>query len=295
MTNRGARYLQHARSAVRAIAGLEGTNARTDRVLADLHRRQTFRLIGELRRRQMEPHASIVDLSLAELSIFSQNGEDGVIASLVNAISDIPPFFVEFGVQDGSECNTRIVAEYLGWSGLYFEPDPRGFVELERRFVATSRIRTAREAVSPENINDLFTMNSVPERFGVLSIDIDGQDYWVWKALDERFQPDIVVVEYNSGFPVHVSLVEPSGTPFRNVRTAEFGATLGAFTTLAQQKGYQLVHCESSGVNAFFVHNDVVRENGAHFRGIVDRSPNYYLSGQGHPALGDRPMVTPPT
>jgi hypothetical protein len=94
-----------------------------------------------------------LDLRTAQLWVFSQNGEDGVLHRLIHGLGIEDPVFVEFGVEDGSECNTRLLAEVFGWSGWYFEPDPEGFEALSDRHRNTPRVRCAQRAISPENVN----------------------------------------------------------------------------------------------------------------------------------------------
>lgn len=165
------------------MVGLGSFAARTDRRLADLEARQTYSLIGQLASRPILRFDGRVDLRQVELKVFSQNGEDSLLNVILRTIGDSPTYFVEFGVQDGSECNTRLLAEFLGWSGVYFEPDPESFARLRRRYPAGGRVVLRDVAVDPDNVNSLFDAVGVANRFGVLSIDVDGQDYWIWKAL----------------------------------------------------------------------------------------------------------------
>jgi len=216
------------------------------------------------------------NLTTAELRVFSQNGEDGVLAEIFGRIGVGGSSFVEFGVGDGSQCNTRFLVDVLGWSGVYFESSAVAFERLHRRLTHREDVATVMAHVTPDNVDALFAAAAVPSDFDVLSIDIDGQDYWVWKALVE-YRPRVVVIEYNSAIPPTERLVEPCG--HRSDRTSYLGASLGALEKLAAVKGYQLVHTELAGINAFFVRDDLAtlfsRDD------VVHRGPNFGLVGSG--------------
>jgi hypothetical protein len=218
-------------------------------------------------------------LSAAELRVFSQNGEDGVLAEIFSKIGTTNQFFVEFGVQDGLECNTRLLMEVLGWSGVYFEPDGNSFSRLSERLQNRDDVATFREFVTPDNVNTLFAQAAVPVELDLLSIDIDGQDYWVWEALD-GFRPRVVVIEYNTALPVEPRVVETKGAVQDRSTAFNFvGASLGAMQDLGRRRGYTLVHAELAGVNLFFVRDDLA----APFEGFLARGPNHYLRGYTHP------------
>jgi hypothetical protein len=186
-------------------------------------------------------------LNAYERKVYSQNGEDGILEELFHRIGTTNRFFVEFGVQDGSECNTRYLKDRNGWRGIWLDGDGDGN-DVQKAFITA------------ENINGLFEQYRVPYEFDLLSIDIDGNDLWVWKALNDVYNPRVVVIEYNSTVPRWKSAsiaYDPShvwdGTNY-------FGASLKALNKIATEKGYQLVCCDKRSVNAFFVRADVVNE-----------------------------------
>jgi hypothetical protein len=228
-------------------------------------------------------------LTAAELRVFSQNGEDGVLAEIFDRIGEGDRYFVEFGAEDGLEGNTRFLRDVLGWRGTYVEADADRHRRLSAR-VDPEACTVVRSTVTPGNIESLLQGAGVPEAFDLLSIDIDGQDYYVWEAI-RRFRPRVVVIEYNAGLVPGRRLVEPSGTgPWD--RTDFFGASIEALTALGRSKGYQLVHTELAGINAFFVAD----ESAAPFAGITvpRRAPNYELRGLRHPPdPSGRTFVTP--
>ena len=195
---------------------------------------------ADLRRwRARRSGVPVSDLTPFEKRYSSQNGEDGILEAIFALVGTTNRYFVEFGVEDGRVCNTRRLRE-RGWSGLQMDPrDPPG------RGVA-------REFVTAENIEALLEKHGVPPVFDLLSIDIDGNDYWVWKAIRAR-RARVVVVEYNATVPPSESRTIVYDPAFRWDGTDYFGAGLRALEKLGREKGYALVGCDSRGVNAFFV------------------------------------------
>lgn len=239
--------------------------------------RGVYPALGELARR----YGSAPDLTAAELRVFSQNGEDGVIAAILERVGTGGGGFVEFGCQDGTEGNTVFLAQVMGWPGVYLEADDAAFEALERRYAATPRVRTVHAAVEPDTVEALFAGAGVPEEPDVLSIDVDGNDYWIWKAI-AGFRPRLVIVEYNGSLDPASRRVMPYRQGFRWDHTSGYGASLGALEDLAVEKGYRLVHTELAGVNAFFVREDLA---GGLPQGdaVPRRAANYALMGSEHP------------
>lgn len=237
------------------------------------------RLLQELRRQPGEP-AAAADLTGYEFQVCSQNGEDGVLAEILRRIGVAERTFVEFGVETGTEGNCVALADVAGWSGLFIEADPGAHHHLHQKYRWSEAVRTLHAAVTPQNVEKLFAERDVPQRPDVLSIDIDGGDYWVWQAV-EAYQPRVVVIEYNSALDPRQRLVQPADWPGWD-GTDFFGASLGALVELAGRKGYRLVHCELAGVNAFFVHAGEKGEFPA-TEDVQRRGPNYYLGAFGHP------------
>jgi hypothetical protein len=227
-----------------------------------------------VRRHAGERSAPDDDLTAAELKVASQNGEDGVVAEiLVRLGGPAHRHFVEFGVDTGAEGNCVFLADVLGWHGLFIEGGADGFARLEAKYRPTP-VEARRALVTPGNVNDLLA--EVPHEFDVLSIDVDGDDLWIWQAL--TFRPRLVVIEYNAALPSDQVLVQPPDTTPDG--TDFFGASLAALVEVAREKGYRLVHCEQTGVNAFFVRDDL----GGDWPGRVrPRGPNYHLEAHGHP------------
>lgn len=221
------------------------------------------------------------DLTGYEFQVFSQNGEDGVVAEILRRVGVTNRWFVEFGVESGREGNCVALADVAGWQGLFMEADPGSHHLLHQKYRWNDRVRTLHAAVTPERVAELFALGGVPAEPDVMSIDIDGADYWVWRALTD-YRPRVVVIEYNAGLDPEQRLVQPPDTGGWS-GTAFFGASLGALVALGQAKGYRLAHCEMAGVNAFFVRGDLPGEFMPPEQ-VRRRGPNYFLTSYGHPA-----------
>ena len=189
-----------------------------------------------------------------EHQVFSQNAEDGILAEIFRRIGVESRFFVEFGAGNGLENNTAFLLTQ-GWRGCWMEADPALTKEIRRRFqepLGNGTLKFLCDFITAENVESRFKHLGIPTKFDLLSLDIDRNTYHIWKAL-ERFQPRVVVVEYNSTFPPEVEWIanyEPM-QPWNN--TAYFGASLKAYERLGASLGYVLVGCDFSGTNAFFV------------------------------------------
>ena len=240
--------------------------------------RAVYPALGELARR----YGGGPDLTASELRVFSQNGEDGVLAAIFDRIGTGGGSFVEFGIQDGTEGNTVFLAQVMGWSGVYLEAEEASYAALARRYGANPRVATVHAAVEPDTVEALFAQAGVPEEPDVVSIDVDGNDYWIWRALT-RHRPRVVVIEYNGSLDPASRRVMPYTPGFRWDHTSGYGASLGALEDLGAEKGYRLVHTELAGVNAFFVREDLAGGLPAG-DAVPRRSANHALMGLEHPA-----------
>ncbi|MEA2142971.1 MAG: hypothetical protein QOI64_1401 [Solirubrobacteraceae bacterium] len=254
--------------------------------------RVTLLALAEITRRAQASASAVGangDLSRYELRVFSQNGEDGVIAEVLRRIGRSSGYFVEFGVGAGVEGNCVLLADAFGWSGLFMDANPRLADELRRKYPGSGRVTTRRAIVRPDNVEALFAEADVVAEPDVLSIDIDGGDYYIWEAI-ESYRPRVVIIEYNSALDPTRRLVQPRDRGAWD-RTTFFGASLGALEALGERKGYVLVHTDLSGNNAFFVR----RELAGSFpdpASVPRRASNFYLLGLTHlPDRGRRRFV----
>ena len=194
---------------------------------------------------------------------FSQFDEDGLLDEVFRRIGTTSRTFVEFGVGDGLE-NNSLAFLLAGWRGLWIEADPVHQDRIRSGFAAALEARQLTlvgEFVTAENIEDLLARGGVAEEPDLVSIDIDGNDYWVWKAM-RRFRPRVVVIEYNASLGRTAQVVRPYDPGARWDGSTGFGASLAALEGLGREKGYSLVGCSVAGVNALFVRSDLV---GQHF------------------------------
>ena len=207
------------------------------------------------------------ELNLSEVKVYSQNGEDGILLYLLTRTGVESGAFIEIGCGDGRECNAANLAINFGCVGCMIDASPDR-IEKARRFYGmvlmdqSSRVQLTCERIGVENINKVVTRLASGTTPDLLSIDIDGNDYWVWKALTS-VQPTVVVIEYNASLGKDRSISTVYDPNFdiqaKHPSGIYHGASLAALAKLGKEKGYQLVGCDSTGVNAFFVRSDVAR------------------------------------
>ncbi|MAE81201.1 MAG: hypothetical protein CMB80_00590 [Flammeovirgaceae bacterium] len=214
---------------------------------------------------------------------YSQNGEDGIINSIFTMIGTTNKYYVEFGVEDGIESNTRYLFKHRGWKGLLMDGSHEN-----------DSLNLHKEFITAENIEELFAKHDVPKELDLLSIDIDGNDYWVWKAIT-NYHPRVVIMEYNAHIDPTISKTIPYKSDFCWDKTDYYGASLLALQKLGQQKGYVLLGTDCNGVNAFFVQQELVPGNfdPPNIEKLFHPPAFKGKKGNGHPAdIKNRPWVT---
>lgn len=215
--------------------------------------------IGRIEQRQISHVSGFRD---SEFRVFSQWGEDGIIQFLLKHVSIERPLFVEFGVENYTESNTRFLLTNNQWSGIVIDGSDKNIEYIKRDPIYwAANLKAVSAFITKDNINELITENGVSGDIGILSVDIDGNDYWIWQAI-ETISPRIVICEYNSHFGPLAEVTTPYDPSF--IRdTAHFskiyyGASISALNSLGQLKGYSLVASNSVGNNIFFVRNDLI-------------------------------------
>jgi hypothetical protein len=211
---------------------------------------------------QMKSAGRLPRLADAEFKVFSQFGDDGIIQYLVQQ-TGIPAdrqTFVEFGVQDYQESNTRFLLVNDNWRGLILDGSQTNMDKVIQGGDYWRHDLTAVAAfIDRDNVNALFSSHGFSGEIGLLSIDIDGNDYWVWERI-EIVSPIVVVAEYNSTFGARHAVTVPYDPVFERNRAhysnLYWGASLKALCLLAQRKGYAFVGSNSAGNNAYFVRLD---------------------------------------
>lgn len=194
-------------------------------------------------------------------SVFSQSNEDGLIQYLIRQIPIPNKTFVEFGCSSYTECNTRFLLLHDKWQGLVMDGSKEAISELMNKDIYWQHDLAAVSAfITKENINELIADRGFRKDIGLLSIDIDGNDYWVWDAID-CVSPRIVICEYNPIFGSEMCVSVPYKEDFyrtdAHYSNLYWGASLAAYVRLGKKKGYKLVCVNQMGHNAFFVRNDV--------------------------------------
>jgi hypothetical protein len=218
-------------------------------------------LLGQQQAERVAAMPSFSRLSDVEFRVYSQWGEDGIIQHLIHRIPIENPVFVEFGVEDYRESNTRFLLRRNNWRGLVMDGDPANIQTLKKDPIYWKHdLRAVASFITKDNINALIQGAGISGDIGLLSVDIDGNDYWVWQAIS-GIQPRIVICEYNSVFGGKHPVTIPYQADFQRTRAHSsnlyWGASLPALCELAASKGYELIGCTSAGVNAFFVRRDL--------------------------------------
>jgi hypothetical protein len=195
-------------------------------------------------------------LNRYEHQVFSQNGEDGIIAEIFKRIGAKNRSFVELGVGDGLENNTAFLV-MQGWKGGWVESSADCVTAIQREFrqpLEARQLKLLHSFITAENVTSLVERLELPE-LDFLSIDIDRNTSHVWRTLG-KLRPRVVAIEYNATFPSDVAWEIPYDSQRTWNRTACFGASLKTLESIGKERGYALVGCDFSGTNAFFVRED---------------------------------------
>lgn len=259
-----------------------------------------------LKNAERAPFKSLFD---AEFKVFSQSGEDGILQYLVqeSKISPDEKIFVEFGVEDYSEANTKFLLVNNFWRGLIMDGSKKNINKVKKSDLYWKADLKAVDAwVDREHINQLIGDSGFSGKIGILSIDIDGNDYWVWESI-EIVDPVIVVVEWNSVFGPRHPISVPYASDFNRMKAhysgLYWGASIRAFEILGTKKGYQLVGSNQLGNNLFFVKKSRLGRLASinaksayvisHFRDSRNEKGELnYLSGEArYRQIADLPMI----
>ena len=203
-------------------------------------------------------------LNEAEFQVFSQWGDDGIIQYLINYLEIDNKTFVEFGVEDYLESNTRFLLINDNWSGLVIDGCEMNVAKIKKDEIYWKHDLIAKSAfITAENINQLIEEEGISGEIGLLHIDIDGNDYWIWKAL-EVVHPIIMIVEYNSVFGYERAITTPYEKDFNRTKAhysnLYAGASILALCDLAEERGYKFIGSNSAGNNAYFVKEDALKD-----------------------------------
>ena len=193
---------------------------------------------------------------------YSQNDEDGILQEIFNRISPTEKTFIEIGIGWGGIENTTVYLLLSGWRGLWIEAGDQAVSSIRKGlagYLKGGQLTLVHEFVDKENVDSLIRGTGFGGEIDLLSIDIDGNDYWVWDTISS-VNPRVVVIEYNATFRPPARVVMEYCKDFRWDETNYYGASLKALEELGSQKGYALVGCNITGTNAFFVKQDLVQD-----------------------------------
>jgi hypothetical protein len=224
-----------------------------------------------------------IDLSFHEASLYSQNGEDGVIAKMFQVIKPTSHFCVDLGASDGITDSNTYLLRLQGWDGLL----------LDRSFEIPN-YKLYKQFLTKWNINQLLEQYSIPAEFDLLSIDVETNSFHIWNALSEHYKPAVVIIDYNSSLPPNEDKVVEYHPFFCGDGTNYYGASILALFKLGQSKGYSLVHATAN--NLIFVYAPLLKEQDFSFKETNDVAKLYdrmaHLSPPRPPDLKNRSYLT---
>ncbi len=200
-----------------------------------------------------------------EFRTCSQNGEDGILLYLFTLLGTAGKVCLELCAGNGIQCNSANLLLHHGYTGVLFDGDERQLA-LGRRYYAshpdtfTHPPALVNAWITPDTVDGLIRAQGLSGEIDLLSLDMDGVDYWVWEAI-EAVRPRVVVAEVQIVWGAEAAVTVPRDPGF----VAEYadgagiycGASLPAFVKLARRKGYRLVGAQRYGFNAFFVRDDL--------------------------------------
>jgi hypothetical protein len=254
------------KEAIKAIAGVTGVPQQVERISRKIyHVDRGTQLLLAIKYKDLKERGTILRFDDVEFRNYSQNGEDGILLYVFSLIGTINKKCIEICAGDGLQCNCANLIINHGWTGLLFDGDP-GHVSHGQRFYKnhpdtfTYPPRFVKAWITAEHVNELIASNGFTGEVDLLSLDIDGMDYWVWKAI-EVISPRVVIAEIQAIWGSETSVTVPYRPDFKAEYVHGYGiysgASLPAFVKLGKLKGYRLVGCQRYGFNVVFLRNDV--------------------------------------
>ncbi|MDB5120200.1 MAG: hypothetical protein JWN56_1418 [Sphingobacteriales bacterium] len=200
------------------------------------------------------------DIQKAEFKIFSQWGDDGIIQYIINKLEFRTKTFIEFGVENYTESNSRFLLINDNWSGLVIDGSEQNIKYIQNDPIFWKyNLQAVQSFVTKNNINQIITSAGFTGEIGILSIDIDGNDYWIWETISV-IKPVMVIIEFNAVFGIDRPITIPYSKNFirqeAHYSYLYFGASLSALVRLAILKGYTFIGTNSASVNAYFIKNE---------------------------------------
>ena len=241
-----------------------------------LARQEIDKLLDKIRAdpRRLEQHG---------FKVYSQNDEDGIITEIFDRLGIEKGTFCEIGIENGLECNTLFLI-HKGWKGIWLEGNQAQKEFITSKFnsiLENKRLGLGIEYITPSNVNEVVSkylsfIGCDSTEIDFLSIDIDGMDIYLLESVS--FNPKVICIEYNSKFPPPVVKKPVLNESFIWDGSDYMGASLNAIEESANQKGYSLVGTNITGVNAFFIRNDLLKQKFAQSQtAALYNPPRYYL------------------
>jgi hypothetical protein len=204
---------------------------------------------------------TLPDFNDTGFKVFSQFEEDGKLLYLFSIIGMGSKTFVDLGSHDGINSNCANLLIHFGWKGLFVDADKK-VIGRGRHFYKRYpdpwcyKPKFLHSFLTKENVNSIIENHDISGEIELLSIDIDGNDYWIWKALNV-IQPKVVLIESQVAFGHHDLVIPYAEKITADVSDRSYGASNVALTKLANEKGYRLVGSNEYGNNLFFVKNGI--------------------------------------
>ena len=216
-------------------------------------------------RKKQYTRIALADYKAAFWDLYNVDGDDGLALYVTACLPDIPKKFIDIGSGNGIVSNCTALAIHDSWSGMMIDAEQRNHA-LGKYFHRIynnnyQHIYWQQAFVTPQNINQLITAYLSPvDEVGLLSIDIDGNDYWIWKAISKK-QPWVVIIEARIEFGKE-NIIVPYGAENHRDQQPDFhGASVTALVQLATSKNYAMVAANKRGYNLYFVRKDKMNES----------------------------------
>ena len=195
-------------------------------------------------------HQIDINLELFENTIYSESGEDGILVILFQLYKAYNKIFVEIGVKNGIQANTRALAEFANFKGVLFD-----------KAHENSDINLYKYKITEDNIIELLIKYNIPVEFDLLSIDINSFDFYVLRKILSKHVSRIIICKYNAIHLPHEDKIILRNTVDTDINNIYFGASILAFTKLAQKYNYSLVYANKKGLKLFFVRNELINSS----------------------------------
>jgi hypothetical protein len=241
----------HNRAVIQNVEAVRSSAATLEKIICETQIRELLR-----ESRYQDP----LRLERCAFKVFSQNGEDGIVQEIFRRIGTGNKRFIELGVHDGLECNTHFLL-YSGWTGLWIEGNESAAARIRDIFacpLADGSLGFEQSFITAENIDATISRTRFTGEIDLLSIDVDGNDYYICSAIT-AVSPRVIIAEYNASFPPPIEWIKPYEPTYVWDGSVYFGASLAAYAKMLGKKGFTLVGTDLCGVNAFFVRNDLVK------------------------------------